>query len=259
MQTITSRVNRKLIHWIEYVYTVTLNGQYQLFITRYGTVAKSATLLAFVCLFVRPSVFLYVGYVSRKSWLDFGRLQLASGSRVSVSITARVRFTTLCQHRCGVAEVCAVPSALQLSLHWRWLMIKHAHGCDVVSGCVVVVPASAAAVLVDSIVLGCVVLSCVPVLDARVPDVVLGPQIPASMSSVSATEIKCLPAAPLCPLPDFIAYYHPHHTTTTVSRSFFRDHPGEPAPEENFWTLWCKGRLTEETHRPSVWAPLRPD
>jgi len=26
---------------------------------------------------------------------------------------------------------------------------------------------------------------------------------------------------------------------------FFRDHPGEPVPVENFWTLWCKGRLTE--------------
>jgi len=26
---------------------------------------------------------------------------------------------------------------------------------------------------------------------------------------------------------------------------FFRDHLGEPMPEENFWTLWCKGRLTE--------------
>ena len=26
---------------------------------------------------------------------------------------------------------------------------------------------------------------------------------------------------------------------------FFRDHPGEPVPEENCWTLWCKGRLTE--------------
>ena len=36
----------------------------------------------------------------------------------------------------------------------------------------------------------------------------------------------------------------PHHTTT-VLRPFFRDHPGEPVPEENFWTLWCKGRLTE--------------
>jgi len=34
-------------------------------------------------------------------------------------------------------------------------------------------------------------------------------------------------------------------TTTTVLRSFFRDHPGEPVPEENFWTLWCTGRLTE--------------
>ena len=26
---------------------------------------------------------------------------------------------------------------------------------------------------------------------------------------------------------------------------FFWDHPGEPVPEEDFWTLWCKGRLTE--------------
>ena len=36
-----------------------------------------------------------------------------------------------------------------------------------------------------------------------------------------------------------------HHHTTTVLRPFFRDHPGEPVPEENIWTLWCKGRLTE--------------
>jgi len=37
-----------------------------------------------------------------------------------------------------------------------------------------------------------------------------------------------------------------HHIhTTTVLRPFFRDHPGEPVPEENFWTSWCKGRLTE--------------
>ena len=43
---------------------------------------------------------------------------------------------------------------------------------------------------------------------------------------------------------------HTHtHTHTTVLRPFFRDHPGEPVPEENFWTLWCKGRLTEaDTH-----------
>jgi len=34
-------------------------------------------------------------------------------------------------------------------------------------------------------------------------------------------------------------------TTTTILRPFFRDHPGEPVPEEDFWTLWYKGRLTE--------------
>ena len=34
-------------------------------------------------------------------------------------------------------------------------------------------------------------------------------------------------------------------TTTTILRPFSRDHPDEPVPEENFWTLWCKGRSTE--------------
>jgi len=34
-------------------------------------------------------------------------------------------------------------------------------------------------------------------------------------------------------------------TTTTVLRPFYRDHLAELVPEENFWTLWCKGRLTE--------------
>jgi len=36
-----------------------------------------------------------------------------------------------------------------------------------------------------------------------------------------------------------------YHHTTTILLPFFQDHPGEPMPEENFWTLWCKGRLTE--------------
>jgi len=35
------------------------------------------------------------------------------------------------------------------------------------------------------------------------------------------------------------------HTTTTILRPFFRDHLGEPVPEENFWNLWCMERLTE--------------
>jgi len=34
----------------------------------------------------------------------------------------------------------------------------------------------------------------------------------------------------------------PHHNRFTA---LFGDHLGEPVPEENFWTLWCKGRLTE--------------
>ena len=40
-----------------------------------------------------------------------------------------------------------------------------------------------------------------------------------------------------------------HHNHFTA---LFRDHPGEPVPEENFWTLWCKGRLTEaDTDQPA--------
>jgi len=42
-----------------------------------------------------------------------------------------------------------------------------------------------------------------------------------------------------------VHHHHHHHHTTTVLRPFFREYPGEPAPEENFWNLWCKGRLTE--------------
>jgi len=39
---------------------------------------------------------------------------------------------------------------------------------------------------------------------------------------------------------------HAHtHTHTTILRPFFWDHPGEPMPEENLWTLRCEGKLTE--------------
>jgi len=54
-------------------------------------------------------------------------------------------------------------------------------------------------------------------------------------------------------------------TTTTVLRPFFWDQPGKPVPEENFWTLWCTGRLTEADTQTiwlgatSGWAPLHTD
>jgi len=41
------------------------------------------------------------------------------------------------------------------------------------------------------------------------------------------------------PLSEAVVYHHNRFT------ALFRDHPGEPVPEENFWTLWCKGRFTE--------------
>ena len=42
----------------------------------------------------------------------------------------------------------------------------------------------------------------------------------------------------------------PH--TTTVLRRFFRDHPGEAVPEENFWTLWCKINRGRHTDHPAT-------
>jgi len=35
------------------------------------------------------------------------------------------------------------------------------------------------------------------------------------------------------------------YNDTTPPQTFLAPFPGEPVPEENFWTLWCKGRLTE--------------
>jgi len=39
--------------------------------------------------------------------------------------------------------------------------------------------------------------------------------------------------------------------------AFSWDHPGEPVPEENFWTLQCKGRLTE-ADTPTIWLDATP-
>ena len=49
-----------------------------------------------------------------------------------------------------------------------------------------------------------------------------------------------------------ISFHFMSHHTPAVLRPFFRDHPGEPVPEENFWTLWCNGRLTEADTQTSV-------
>ena len=49
------------------------------------------------------------------------------------------------------------------------------------------------------------------------------------------------------------------HRHTTVLWPFFRDYPGEPVPEEIFWTLWCRednrGRHTDNpAGRHSIWT-----
>ena len=47
-------------------------------------------------------------------------------------------------------------------------------------------------------------------------------------------------------------------TTTTILQPFLWDHLCEPVLEENFWTLWCKGRLTgRHTNHPTVLHSIR--
>jgi len=62
---------------------------------------------------------------------------------------------------------------------------------------------------------------------------------------VVCTELTCptIFASLTWSSPETYSYTGTH--TTTILRPFFWDHPGEPVPDENLWTLWCKGRLTE--------------
>jgi len=39
-----------------------------------------------------------------------------------------------------------------------------------------------------------------------------------------------------------------HTTTATVLQPFFRDHPDEPVPEENFWNLLQQGKINRGRH-----------
>jgi len=80
---------------------------------------------------------------------------------------------------------------------------------------------------------------------------VLAPKCPKDSSDLSAKlscpKCRTVPSQVLKCLGPFLtttvcSRHHPYHNRFTA---FFRDHPGEPAPEENFWTLWFKRRLTE--------------
>ena len=55
-----------------------------------------------------------------------------------------------------------------------------------------------------------------------------------SLGTWNSISVKSVPYCPSLP---------PHHNH--FIGFFFWDHPGEPVPEQNYWTLWCKGRLTE--------------
>ena len=57
--------------------------------------------------------------------------------------------------------------------------------------------------------------------------------------------------------PQLHQHHRLHSATTTVLRPSFRDHLGEPAPEENFWTLLCKRRLTD-ADTPTIWLGATP-
>ena len=64
-------------------------------------------------------------------------------------------------------------------------------------------------------------------------------------------------ALPILSLTDNIVVLIPQPPQPFYSH-FFWDYPGDLVPEENFWTLWCKGRLTEADTL-TRWAPLHPD
>jgi len=54
-----------------------------------------------------------------------------------------------------------------------------------------------------------------------------------------------------------LAFWESHTTTTTPQPFYGPFSPGEPVPEENFWTLWCKGRLAE-ADTPTIWLGATP-
>ena len=69
-----------------------------------------------------------------------------------------------------------------------------------------------------------------------------------------------LHSPPFYPILKSYALRWARHTQPFMA--LFRDHPGEPVPVENFWTLSCKGRLTQ-ADTPTIqlggWAPLHSD
>jgi len=68
--------------------------------------------------------------------------------------------------------------------------------------------------------------------------------LPTGVRSIAISVYVCLSACS-----HVLKTICPNHTTT-VLLPLFRDHPGEPVPEENFWTLWCKESRGKHTdHR----------
>jgi len=72
---------------------------------------------------------------------------------------------------------------------------------------------------------------------------VWGRTIPFSREPSAKCITHAIMHAMRCTCGAYIICVTYHTTTTTALQPFFRDHPGEPVPEQNFWTLWCKGRL----------------
>ena len=70
-----------------------------------------------------------------------------------------------------------------------------------------------------------------------------------SRSQVVTYSVKVVISQKWCKTEMLLLLTTHTHTHAHVLRPFFRDHPGKPVPEENFWTwqlpTWCKGRLTE--------------
>jgi len=77
---------------------------------------------------------------------------------------------------------------------------------------------------------------------ATVKNVVLAPLLPVSVHLCTVSMTHCTVFDSLI-VSIKLCFPEKHHHNRFMA--LCRDHLGEPVPEENFWTLWCKGRLTQ--------------
>jgi len=78
-----------------------------------------------------------------------------------------------------------------------------------------------------------------------------------TIGTVRPDKLTCIAVMPNFFIKNHVVLDNHHHTTPQPFYSPFPEQPGEPVSEENFWTLWCKGRLTE-ADIPTIWLDATP-